>query len=73
MTVDQLLSLEQVLELIPYSKVTVWRLVRRGEFPAPVKLGLKKTAFRANEIQAWIDARERVAHAGADAAKAAAR
>ena len=64
MTVDRLLDFNQVLELVPYSRVHIWRLVRRGEFPAPVQLAGRKTAFRASEVEAWIESRPRVAHAG---------
>lgn len=44
----------QVLALIPISKSTLWRQVAAGTFPAPVKLTLRVTAWRAEAIRIWI-------------------
>ena len=38
-TSDRLLTLGQVAEVLSGSVRTVWRLVARGELPAPVKVG----------------------------------
>lgn len=43
--------------LLPISPNTVWRKVRDGSFPQPVKLGPNLTAWLAADVQAWIDAR----------------
>lgn len=42
--------------IVPYSRATVWRKVRSGEFPAPVKLSERITAWRAADIRQWIEA-----------------
>ncbi|CAE6865510.1 hypothetical protein R69658_07838 [Paraburkholderia aspalathi] len=39
------------------SKTQCYRLIQRGEFPAPLKIGARAVAWRASEVQAWIDAR----------------
>lgn len=39
---------------IPVSAATLWRMVRCGDFPAPIKLSANVTAWRAEEIHAWI-------------------
>ena|ERR1041384_682867 len=43
------------------SAETLWRWIRAGEFPFPVKLNPAGTilAWRETEINAWIEARER--------------
>jgi predicted DNA-binding transcriptional regulator AlpA len=49
---------------ISYNRVTLWRMVRDGEFPAPVKLGTgagSRSAWHADEIEAWIKERPRTA------------
>lgn len=41
--------------LIPVSKSTWWEGVRTGRYPKPVKLGPRITAWRAEDIKAFID------------------
>jgi prophage regulatory protein len=48
------LRLPEVLQLIPVSKSTWWAGVKTGRFPKPVKLGERITAWRAEDIQAYI-------------------
>lgn len=40
---------------IPYSRTHVWRLVRAGKFPAPLKLSKNgRSAWRSDEVNEWI-------------------
>lgn len=48
------LRLPQVLKLIPVSRSSWWAGCREGKFPAPVKLGVRTTAWRAEDIAALI-------------------
>lgn len=43
--------------LIPFGKTLLWNSVRRGTFPAPVRLGAKTSAWRVEDVRAWIAAR----------------
>jgi prophage regulatory protein len=36
---------------------SIWRLVRKGQFPAPIKLSPGCTAWFEHEIDAWLDAK----------------
>jgi predicted DNA-binding transcriptional regulator AlpA len=47
-----LMRLPDVLAAYPVSKSTWWAGVRSGRFPAPVKLGERITAWRAEDIRA---------------------
>lgn len=40
---------------IPFSHATLWRKVKAQQFPAPVKLSAGVTAWRVEEVRAWID------------------
>lgn len=40
--------------LIGVSDKTIWTWVKRGEFPAPVKLSPTVTVWRLSDIQAWM-------------------
>ena len=44
----------RLLLFIPFSHSTLWRRVRAGTFPVPVKLSEGVTAWRAEEILSWI-------------------
>ena len=44
-------------------RVTLWRDVRAGRFPAPVKLGPARIAWHAREVETWIASRPRAAYA----------
>jgi prophage regulatory protein len=50
--------------LIPYSPATLWRRVKAGEFPAPTKISPRISAWRIEEVKAWLksnpDARPRM-------------
>ena len=48
------LRLPAVLAVIPVSKSTWWTGVKTGRFPKPVKLGPRMTAWRVEDIRAWI-------------------
>lgn len=41
--------------LIPVSPATIWRWVRAGRFPKPVKLGPGVTAWRGADLIAFIE------------------
>jgi predicted DNA-binding transcriptional regulator AlpA len=43
--------------IVPFSSATLWRKVRSGEFPAPVKLSDRVTAWRVEDIRAWMQSR----------------
>lgn len=41
--------------ILPFSASTLWRRVRAGTFPAPVKLSDRITAWKAEDIRKWLD------------------
>jgi prophage regulatory protein len=47
-----------LLSLVGFSGPTLWRKVKAGTFPKPVKLGQNMTAWRCEEIQAWMEAQK---------------
>jgi predicted DNA-binding transcriptional regulator AlpA len=44
----------QVLEVVPWSAASLWRKVKSGQFPAPVKLSERITAWRAGDLRIWL-------------------
>ena len=41
--------------LIPISRTTWWNAVKSGRFPAPIKLGVRTTAWRVEDIRRWME------------------
>ena len=39
---------------IPYSRASIYRKIRNGTFPRPIKLGENKIAWLDHEIDEWI-------------------
>ena len=42
-----------LLDHVPFSAATLWRLVNAGKFPKPVKVTDQITAWRVSDIKAW--------------------
>jgi predicted DNA-binding transcriptional regulator AlpA len=43
--------------MLPVSPATIWRWVRDGKFPKPLKLGPSVTGWHICEVEAFIAAR----------------
>jgi prophage regulatory protein len=50
----ELLLLDEVTARVRLSDTTLWRLEKVHRFPKRVKIGFKRVAWRAGEIDAWI-------------------
>lgn len=53
----RLIRFSELKKRVPLSRTTVWRLVRAGTFPKPIKLAANVSAWREDEIDAWIELR----------------
>jgi prophage regulatory protein len=51
------------------SHATIWRLVRAGKFPAPIRIGARAIAWRLSEIEAWLESRPRAGKSEAEVQK----
>ncbi|WP_107804582.1 helix-turn-helix transcriptional regulator [Nitrosomonas oligotropha] len=40
--------------IVPFSSATLWRKVKAGTFPHPVKLSTRVTAWRVDDIRKWM-------------------
>jgi prophage regulatory protein len=50
LSIDELRSVKGVV----YSKSHLWRLIRAGEFPKPIRLGQNRISFLESEIDDWV-------------------
>lgn len=64
MTNATLLTVEEVAALTRLSKPTIYKLVKRGEFPRQLRLCANKVAWLEREITGWIATRAEARTAG---------
>jgi predicted DNA-binding transcriptional regulator AlpA len=49
----RMLTEKQVLQIVPVSPVTLWRMVKRGEFPQPIFISPNKKFWFQDVVVAW--------------------
>jgi len=50
-----LLTCDQVIELTSLGRSTLYDNIKKGTFPAPYKVGVRKARWKRIEILEWID------------------
>jgi prophage regulatory protein len=50
----RLLKQSAVEDLTSLDRVTIWRRVRDGSFPRPLKISTNRVAWRESEVRAWV-------------------
>ena len=58
--VEQLLrkpAVQEMLGNMPSS--TLYYLIKKGDLPSPIKLGVRSVAWKRSEVELWINSRER--------------
>lgn len=51
-----LISLSQVCARLRVTRITLWRMVKRGEFPAGVDIGKRRAVWRGVDVNSWCKA-----------------
>jgi predicted DNA-binding transcriptional regulator AlpA len=51
----------QLIPVLPFTSPTLWRRVRSGEFPQPVRLPGRITCWRWGDVRAWLESQGRAA------------
>ena len=44
----------QVLTMIGVSRTTLWRMVRGGLFPAPIRITKRNTGYILDDVESWM-------------------
>lgn len=64
MKTARLISLKTVIEMSSMSRATIYRQVKAGHFPEPVKVtggpNARRVAWREDEILLWLSERQNV-------------
>ncbi|MFO1253246.1 MAG: AlpA family phage regulatory protein [Inhella sp.] len=45
---------KQLRAFVPFGTTTLWGRVKKGTFPKPIKLSAGMTAWRCEDVRAWI-------------------
>jgi len=54
---DKIIRIKEVLNLTGLSRTTLWRLEKRGQFPARLLLSAGSVGWRNKEIITWIESK----------------
>ena len=46
-------------DVVPISSATLWRKCKAGDFPKPVKLSERVTAWRVGDVRRWLKERSK--------------
>lgn len=49
------MRLKQVCKQTGLAKSTIYKLIKQGSFPAPIKLSTRASAWVVAEVDAWLD------------------
>lgn len=56
---DRAIRMPELLKIIPLSRQTIYRMIKRGEFPAPIKLSPGgAVCWRLSSVMMWLTERE---------------
>ncbi|KAF1717913.1 transcriptional regulator [Pseudoxanthomonas yeongjuensis] len=56
-TPNRLIRLPEVIARCGVGRTTIYEMINRVEFPAPVKIGPRSSAWPQNEVDRWIEDR----------------
>ena len=51
---SNLLRLQQVMDRTGFGRSSIYAMASKGEFPKPIKIGLRSSAWLENEIKDWV-------------------
>ncbi len=54
---DRMIPCRRVEELTGLSKATIYRLIKKGDFPPPYKVGARASRWPERVVREWIEAR----------------
>ena len=55
---DRLLTSKQLIAETGISRSTIYRLLRKGEFPKPIRIGPRGVRWLESDIKAWLAERK---------------
>ncbi|MFZ4699172.1 MAG: helix-turn-helix transcriptional regulator [Candidatus Methylumidiphilus sp.] len=59
--VGNLRAIPPIPPIVPVCRSSIWYMVKNGQFPKPVKLGPRTTAWRVEDVRDWIESKSQKA------------
>ena len=56
---ERYLRVKEVATMLSMSRSNIWRLMKFGDFPKSIKVGPSMTLWKASEIHAWVESRQK--------------
>ncbi|MDO8414641.1 MAG: AlpA family transcriptional regulator [Agitococcus sp.] len=53
----RIIRLSEVVTRVGLCRASIYNLIKAGDFPTQIQLGLNSVGWIENEVQAWIDSR----------------
>ena len=51
----QIIKLPDVIDLVSLSTASIYRLIKKGEFPKQIKLSERSSGWLLSEVEQWLD------------------
>jgi prophage regulatory protein len=52
---NQIIKLPAVIKLSALSSATIYRLIKKGEFPKQIKLSERSSGWLLSEVEQWLE------------------
>jgi prophage regulatory protein len=62
MQLTPIVGVAAVCAALNVSKPTLYRMIRRGDFPRPIQVSPGRVGWKRSDIQRWIDVRSALAN-----------
>ena len=62
--IKKAIKLAQVKELTTFSSATIYRLIKKGEFPKQIKLAKRSSGWLQEEIYNWLEEKKNARDGG---------
>ena len=54
---NKIIKLSKVKNKVPLSTASIYRLIKKGEFPKQIKLGERSSGWILEEVEQWLENR----------------
>ena len=54
---NKIIKLKQVMEMTTFCRTTIYRLIKRGEFPKQIKLAERSSGWLESEVVSYLEAK----------------
>ncbi len=56
--IGRLISMASLVAMLGLSRSTIYKMIKDGTFPKPIKIGARRIAWRIDAVDKWLTERE---------------